>query len=166
MCEAASRELDRRMTDTAWTIRTLKAALDDHAAVRTGELSTRVVGETGEGADPVLLATMHRHGDLEAFVNVSEAQIAASVLLWPCDEQPDRAAFNEFLLKAQKLVPLSNFGIATVDGRDYYELFGELATTSPLSDIVGELRALADNAIEAATDLRDNFAPTTNAPGV
>jgi hypothetical protein len=141
------------MTDTPWTVRTLKAALDEHEAVRSGELSTRVV----EGVDPVLLATMHRQGDLEAFVNVSEAQIAASVLLWPCDEQPDRAAFNEFLLKAQKLVPLSNFGIATVEGRDYYELFGELSTTSPLPEIVGELRALADNAIEAATDLRSNF---------
>ena len=49
------------------------------------------------------------------------------MLLWPVDEQADRHAFNEFLLKAQKLVPLSNFGITTVGGRDYYELFGELA---------------------------------------
>ncbi|WP_375421894.1 YjfI family protein [uncultured Sphingomonas sp.] len=143
------------MTDTAWTVRSLKAALDTSDAARSGEIGLRIV----EGADPVLLVTMHQHGDLEAFVNVSEAQIAASVLLWPCDEQPDRHQFNEFLLKAQKLVPLSNFGIATVDGRDFYELFGELATTSPLDTIVIELRALAENAIEAATDLRANFAP-------
>lgn len=143
------------MTDTAWTIRTLKAALDDSSPVRGGEFGLRIV----EGAEPVLLVTMHNHGDLEAFVNVSEEQIAASVLLWPCDEQPDRAAFNEFLLKAQKLVPLSNFGIATVDGRDFYELFGELATTSSLDTILIELRALAENAIEAATDLRAGFTP-------
>jgi uncharacterized protein YjfI (DUF2170 family) len=143
------------MTETAWTVRTLKAALDDSEPVRDGEFGPRIV----EGSDPVLLVTMHHHGDLEAFVNVSEEQIAASVLLWPCDEQPDRAAFNEFLLKAQKLVPLSNFGIATVDGRDFYELFGELATTSPLDTIVIELRALAENAIEAATNLRAGFAP-------
>jgi len=143
------------MTDIAWTVRTLKAALDGAEPVTSGEFSVRII----EGADPVLLATMHQQGDLELFVNVSEAQIAASVLLWPCDEQPDRAAFNEFLLKAQKLVPLSNFGIATVEGRDYYELFGELATTSSLDTIVIELRALAENAIEAATDLRQNFAP-------
>jgi uncharacterized protein YjfI (DUF2170 family) len=143
------------MTDTAWTVRTLKAALDQSEPVRAGEFGLRIV----EGADPVLLVTMHQHGDLEAFVNVSEEQIAASVLLWPCDEQPDRAAFNEFLLKAQKLVPLSNFGIATVDGRDFYELFGELATTSSLDTVVIELRALAENAIEAATDLRSGFVP-------
>lgn len=143
------------MTDIAWTVRTLKAALDGSAAVADGEFGVRVI----EGADPVLLATMHQQGDLEVFVNVSEAQIAASVLLWPCDEQPDRQAFNEFLLKAQKLVPLSNFGIATVEGRDFYELFGELATTTSLDTIVIELRTLAENAIEAATDLRDAFAP-------
>ena len=143
------------MTDIAWTVRTLKAALDGSAAVADGEFSVRVI----EGADPVLLATMHQQGDLEVFVNVSEAQIAASVLLWPCDEQPDRTAFNEFLLKAQKLVPLSNFGIATIEGRDFYELFGELATTTSLDTIVIELRTLAENAIESATDLRDAFAP-------
>ncbi|MDB5683959.1 MAG: hypothetical protein JWM38_1720 [Sphingomonas bacterium] len=143
------------MSDIAWTVRTLKAALDGCEPARSGELTARIV----EGADPVLLVTMHQHGDLEAFVNVSEAQIAASVLLWPCDEQPNRAAFNEFLLKAQKLVPLSNFGIATVDGRDFYELFGELATTTSLDTILIELRALAENAIEAATDLRDGFVP-------
>lgn len=142
------------MTDTIWTVRTLKTALEDSEPVRDGEFGLRIV----EGADPVLLVTMHQHGDLEAFVNVSDEQIAASVLLWPCDEQADRPAFNEFLLKAQKLVPLSNFGIATVDGRDFYELFGELATNSPLHTIETELRALADNAIEAASDLRAAFA--------
>ena len=144
------------MTDIAWTVRTLKSALDSSEAGKAGEFTARIV----EGAEPVLLVTMHRYGELEAFVNVSEAQIAASVLLWPCDEQPDRHAFNEFLLKAQKLVPLSNFGIATVDGRDFYELFGELATTTSLDTVVIELRALAENAIDAATDLRQSFAPT------
>lgn len=145
------------MTDTPWTVRTLKSALDSHDGTSSGELTARIV----EGSDPVLMVTMHSHGELELFVNVSEAQIAASVLLWPCDEQADRAAFNEFLLKAQKLVPLSNFGIGTVDGRDYYELFGELATTSPLDTVVIELRMLAENAIEAATDMREAFAPAT-----
>ncbi len=137
------------MTET-WTVRSLKAALDSSAPVQAGEFTPRVV----EGSDPVLLVTMHHHGDLELFVNVSEAQISASVLLWPCDEQEDRAAFNEFLLKSQQLVPLSNFGIGSVEGRDYYELFGELATSSPLDTVVIELRTLADNAIDAATDLR------------
>lgn len=143
------------MTDTPWTVRTLKSALDSHEASIAGEMTARII----EGSDPVLMVTMHDQGDLEVFVNVSEAQIAASVLLWPCDEQENRAAFNEFLLKAQKLVPLSNFGIGTVDARDFYELFGELATTSSLETVVIELRVLAENAIEAASELRDAFVP-------
>lgn len=143
------------MTDMPWTLVSLKAAIDASDAVTNAEMATRVV----DGGEPVLLVTMAVHGDLEIYVNVSDAQIAASVLLWPCDEQPDRHAFNEVLLKAQKLVPLSNFGIATVGGRDFYELFGELATTSSIDTVLIELRTLAENAIEAATDLRPAHAP-------
>jgi len=140
------------MTTPAWTVRSLQAALMDG---RSDAMTARVV----EGADPILLVTMHEQGDLEIFVSVSDQQIAASVLLWPVDEQEDRHAFNEFLLKAQKLVPLSNFGIGTVGDRDYYELFGELAPSSSLDDILIELRVLAENAIEAASDLRTSFTP-------
>lgn len=140
------------MTTPAWTVRSLQTALSDG-------LSDAMTARVVEGADPILLVTMHEQGDLEIFVSVSDQQIAASVLLWPVDEQEDRHAFNEFLLKAQKLVPLSNFGIGTVGERDYYELFGELAPSSSLDDILIELRVLAENAIEAASDLRSSFTP-------
>ena len=141
------------MTPGPWTVRSLKTALDD--AAREGEaLAARIV----EGADPILLVTMTDAGDLEIFISVSDQQIAASVLLWPVDEQPDRHAFNEFLLKAQKLVPLSNFGITTVAARDYYEIFGELSCKTTLQTVVIELRMLAENAIRAADELRQNFA--------
>ncbi|OYX71272.1 MAG: hypothetical protein B7Y78_08570 [Caulobacter sp. 35-67-4] len=140
------------MTTPAWTVRSLQTALSDG-------LSDAMTARVVEGADPILLVTMHEQGDLEIFVSVSDQQIAASVLLWPVDEQEDRHAFNEFLLKAQKLVPLSNFGIGTVGDRDYYELFGELAPSSSLDDILIELRVLAENAIEAASDLRTSFTP-------
>ncbi|WP_425998045.1 YjfI family protein [Caulobacter sp. DWR1-3-2b1] len=140
------------MTTPAWTVRSLQTALSDG-------LSDAMTARVVEGSDPILLVTMHEQGDLEIFVSVSDHQIAASVLLWPVDEQEDRHAFNEFLLKAQKLVPLSNFGIGTVGDRDYYELFGELAPSSSLDDILIELRVLAENAIEAASDLRSSFTP-------
>jgi uncharacterized protein YjfI (DUF2170 family) len=139
---------------TPWNARSLKAALDTAPGLAPGELTARIV----EGSEPILLVVMHEFGDLEIFVSAGEQQIAASALLWPCDEQADRPAFNEFLLKTQKLVPLSNFGISTVGGRDYYELFGELATTSPLDTVLIELRTLAENAIGAASDLRSSFA--------
>lgn len=147
---------DTARPSTPWTVRSLKTALEAAAETRKGEMAVRVV----EGAEPILLVTMRAYGDLEIFVSAGEAQIAASVLLWPVDEQEDRHAFNEFLLKAQKIVPLSNFGISTVGERDFYELFGELATTTPLDTILIELRTLAENAIEAASDLRSSFQPT------
>lgn len=141
------------MSQTPWTVRSLKAALDEAPGRGADEISVSIL----EGADEILLATMHWHGDLEIYISVSDQQVAASALLWPVDEQEDRHAFNEFLLKAQKLVPLSNFGICVVGGRDYYELFGELSTTTSIEDILIELRTLAENAIEVASDLRTSF---------
>ena len=139
--------------DTAWTIHSLRDALAESALVRPDELTATVV----EGVEPVLLVVMHEFGDLPVYVSAGPLQMAFSVILWPCDEQDDRAAFNEFLLRAQKVVPLSNFAITSVDGRDYYELMGEIATKTTLQTIVIELRTLAENAIAAAGELRDAF---------
>jgi uncharacterized protein YjfI (DUF2170 family) len=139
--------------DTAWTIHSLRDALADSALVRDGELTATAV----EGLEPVLLVVMHEFGDLPIYVSGGSLQMVVSTILWPCDEQTDRAAFNEFLLKAQKIVPLSNFGITSVDGRDYYELMGEISSKTTLQTLIIELRTLADNAIAAASDLRDSF---------
>lgn len=147
-----SRPMDQ-VIDTAWTIHALKRELDYSTLVREGELKAQVI----EGADPVLLVTMCEYGDLPLYVSAGHDQIVVSVVLWPVAEQEDQAEFNIFLLKAQKLVPLSNFGITTIDDRDYYELFGEIAAKTSLQTILIELRTLAENAIDAASDLRDSF---------
>lgn len=139
--------------ETAWTTPSLHEALVASNLVRQGELTAQII----EGVDPVLLVTMHEYGDLPIYVSAGPLQIVVSVLLWPVDEQNDVDRFNVFLLKAQKLVPLSNFGITTVANRDYYELFGEIATKTTLQSLLIELRTLAQNAIEAASGLRDSF---------
>lgn len=138
------------MTVAAWTLASLQAALDAEAS---DDLSTRLLDDYGDNHSPVMLVTMTGYGDLEIYVDVSLSQITASALLWPCDDQPDRDAFNEFLLRTQKVIALSNFGIVTVSGHDFYELCGELATSSPIDTVLIELRTLAANAIAAATDL-------------
>lgn len=138
--------------ETAWTVPTIRAALETSELVREGELTARVL----EGADPVLLVTMHEYGDLPIYLSVGGAQIVCSVLLWPVAEQKDTAAFNEFLLKAQRVVPLSNFAITSVDNQDIYELMGELSCKTTLQTILIELRTLAENAIDA-TELRETF---------
>jgi uncharacterized protein YjfI (DUF2170 family) len=140
--------------DTDWSVKSLSQALTETKLLRDGELTARVL----EGAEPVLQITMHEFGDLPIFLSVGAEQIVVSALMWPVDEQHDQAAFNIFLLKAQKLVPLSNFGITTVAERDYYEIFGELSCKTTLQTVIIELRMLAENAIRAAEDLRENFA--------
>jgi uncharacterized protein YjfI (DUF2170 family) len=140
--------------DTDWSVRGLADALAETKLLREGELTARIV----EGADPVLHIVMHEFGDLPVFLSIGAEQIVVSALLWPVDEQERQAEFNVFLLKAQKLVPLSNFGITTVDGRDWYELFGELSCKTTLQTVIIEVRMLAENAIKAASDLRDHFA--------
>jgi len=138
--------------ETPWTVPAIKTALDQSALLRDGEMTLRVV----EGAEPVLLATMHEYGDLPVYLSVGGAQIVCSVLLWPVAEQADRHAFNEFLLKAQRVVPLSNFAITSVGGEDVYELTGGLPCKTTLQTILIELRTLAENAIDA-TELRETF---------
>ena len=140
--------------DTDWSVSSLAEALSDSKLLRDGELVARVL----EGSEPVLQITMNEFGDLPIYLSVGSEQIVVSALLWPVDEQANQAAFNVFLLKAQKLVPLSNFGITTVADRDYYEIFGELSCKTTLQTVVIELRMLADNAIRAADELRQNFA--------
>lgn len=139
--------------DTDWSVKSLSQALTETRLLRDGELTARVL----EGSEPVLQITMHEFGDLPIFLSVGAEQIVVSALMWPVDEQKDQAAFNVFLLKAQKLVPLSNFGITTVGGRDYYEVFGELSCKTTLQTVIIEVRMLAENAIRAADELRDTF---------
>ena len=139
--------------DTDWSVKSLAQALTDTRLLREGEMTARVL----EGTEPVLQILMHEFGDLPIFLSVGADQIVVSALLWPVDEQEHQDKFNVFLLKAQKLVPLSNFGITTVAERDYYELFGELSCKTTLQTVIIELRMLGENAIRAASDLRDNF---------
>ena len=135
-----------------WTIGSLSEALG------RGDLGQEIAVERIEGAEPVLIARMRNHGDLPIYLSLAGEQIVVSTLLWHVDEQQDAASFNAFLLKAQKMVPLSNFAITEVEGREFYELIGELSAESSLSMILLELRVLAENAISAASDLRDAFA--------
>ncbi len=143
------------MSDSApatWTTDSLMEA------IRSSEGGDRIGVSATQGADPVIVTTMRDHGDLTIYVALTGEQIVVSTLLWPCDEQENADEFNRFILKAQKVVPLSNFAIADVDGRDYYELIGELSADSDIATILLELRVLADNAISAASELREAFA--------
>ena len=101
--------------------------------------------------------TMRNTGSQQDGQRISEAiRIAAVDRSEIGDGCTDRHAFNEFLLKAQRVVPLSNFAITNAGGEDVYELMGELSCKTTLQTILIELRTLAENAIDA-TELRETF---------
>lgn len=150
---AGPRQGGTRMSDTIeapWTVRTLHQALGAAEPVASGLMEVELVS----GAEPTLRVTMADHGNLPIYLCVNGEQILAATLLWPVAEQKDAARFNEFVLRTHKMMPLSTFGITTVAGTDYYELFGSLSALCSFEEVLTELRMLATNAIDAA-ELRD-----------
>lgn len=129
-----------------WDTAALASALATCEEVLGGKMSIAVApGGTG-----VIEVTLHEHGDLPVIVGVAGIEIQASVALVPVDEIVNSAVFEHRLLRANKLLPLSTFGITDIDGREYYEIFGQLSAGSELEEIVEELEALGQNAIDAA----------------
>ncbi|PDT14868.1 hypothetical protein CO670_21080 [Rhizobium sp. J15] len=99
----------------------------------------------------VICVTLKEKGDLDVFVTVSgERDILVSAVLLPCKEVPKREAFERMVLKTHKFVPLSSFGITTIGGEEWYELFGSLSARSRADTIVEEVAILAANAVDAA----------------
>lgn len=149
--------LENAMTmvnEAPWTVQSLKQALDASEAPEVAAMTLTLT----PGLDPILCVEMDDFGDLPVYVSVNGMQILASTLLWPVTSEADAAAFNDFALRSHKLMPLSTFGIVTIDGTDYYELFGALSAHATLQDIVVELVTLAENALDIAAARADALA--------
>jgi len=131
-----------------WDMAALASALAASDEVLSGAMSISLVrGTEAEGAIQV---TLHEHGDLDIIVGVAGLEIQASVALVPVSEINNNAVFEHHLLKANKLLPLSTFGITEINGREYYEIFGQLSGGSKLDEVIEEIEVLGRNAIEAA----------------
>jgi uncharacterized protein YjfI (DUF2170 family) len=128
-----------------WTIGELAQALAGSEEVAGGKMSLAAVGTEG-----VLQLTLHEHGDLAVVVGVEGLEIQASVALVPVAEIRDSASFDRKLLQANKLLPLSTFGITEIAGTAYYEIFGQLSGGSELEEVIEEIDTLGRNALEAA----------------
>ncbi|MGI9479904.1 MAG: YjfI family protein [Hyphomicrobiaceae bacterium] len=102
-----------------------------------------------EGSD-VLQVTLKERGDLNVLIAASGDQILMSVALTPAADVPNRAAFDQLVLRTHKLVPLSTFGLTTIDRAEWYELFGSLSSQSLADVVVEEADVLASNALDAA----------------
>ena len=108
-----------------------------------GDVDVNVEGD-------VLRVTLKERGDLDVLVVASGEQVLVSVVLVEAGLVPERERFERFVLQTHKLVPLSTFGITSVNGADWYELFGSLSAQSRAEVMVEEVAVLAGNAVEAA----------------
>ena len=102
-----------------------------------------------EGSD-VLQVTLKDRGDLNVLIAASGDQILMSVALAPAADVLNREAFDRLVLRTHKLVPLSTFGLTTINNAEWYELFGSLSSQSRDDVVVEEAAVLAANALDAA----------------
>lgn len=133
-----------------WTIETLKQAIQDSDDLLPGEFECR----KSVGASPVLEVAVEAAGGVTLFVAVQDEQIVTTTMLWARADQEDPVAFEAMMLRAHKVcLPLSALSIDTIDGQEYYELFGTMSARSTVQSIIVEFRTIANNAIELARDL-------------
>ncbi|KKW68686.1 hypothetical protein AAV94_03960 [Lampropedia cohaerens] len=139
-------------TTAPWTTETLHQALQGSDLVKRGAASLELL----EGAEASLLITMHEYGELPLFLAVAGAQIVVEAYLWPVSQIRDRAAFNEQVLRTQKVFPLSTIAIESyANGEAAYIVFGALSAHSTLANVVYEIETLSDNVIQ----ITEAFAP-------
>ena len=132
------------MTQT-WTVDSLMGAL---------QATDGFACTLSETAPDVLVATVEAEGDFPIHVSIGSGQILSAAILWPRDMQDDPEAFEAMMLRSHKvLLPLSALSVDSINGREYYELFGSIAQGSSLDDILTEITTLAQNALELAREL-------------
>lgn len=139
------------MDQAAFTLETLYEALKEAKAVKKGRFDV-----SPDPIQPCLRIKMVELGGVESFLSVGGQQVIVSTLIVAANDIEDRASLNEFLLKSNKIFPLSSFSIATIDGVEYYELIGELSVYSSIAHIVEEIETLQDN-VELADGLLKKF---------
>ena len=133
----------------AWTVERLSREL-----LRTEEFEDGEISVSFSSAADVIDVELRSAGDIRLYMCVGEDQISTSVVLWARDDQKDAVKFEEMMLRNHKqMLPLSAIGITTIDGKDYYELFGAMSTKSTIQSIATEIRTLAMNAIELAAEI-------------
>ncbi len=97
-----------------------------------------------------LIVKMNDYGDLSLSVLFTSRQIIIETVICSVSSIHDQDEFNIFLLRNQKILPLSSVGISRVQHEEYYVAFGALSLNSSLDDVVLEMTTLADNALDLA----------------
>ncbi|MDN8601468.1 DUF2170 family protein [Citrobacter sp. S2-9] len=97
-----------------------------------------------------LIVNMNDYGDLQLAILFTSRQIIIETLICLLNCIDNQAEFNVFLLRNQKILPLSSVGISLVQNEEYYVAFGALSLNSSLEDIMLEIITLVENALDLA----------------
>ncbi|QLR74732.1 DUF2170 family protein [Citrobacter freundii] len=124
----------------AWTPQVLTKALTNFHGLNIDIISN----------EQSLIIKMNDYGDLLLSILFTSRQMIIETVICPVNNIQHQDAFNLFLLRNQKLLPLSSVGISRVRQDEYYVAFGALSLNSTLEDVVLEMITLVDNALDLA----------------
>ncbi|HGY5076605.1 MULTISPECIES: YjfI family protein [Citrobacter freundii complex] len=124
----------------AWTPQVLTKALTNSHGLNIDIISN----------EQSLIIKMNDYGDLLLSILFTSRQMIIETVICPVNNIQHQDAFNLFLLRNQKLLPLSSVGISRVRQDEYYVAFGALSLNSTLEDVVLEMTTLVDNALDLA----------------
>ncbi len=108
-----------------------------------------------------LLIQLKDYGDLELTLTLTQKQILVETNISPVNVISRPAEFNLFLLRLQKILPLSTVGISQIQQQEFYIAFGSLAVNSSLDNVILEIETLAENALELAELIEEFVEPTS-----
>ncbi|HCF8512964.1 TPA: DUF2170 family protein [Klebsiella pneumoniae] len=100
--------------------------------------------------DHSFIIIMNDYGDLQLNVLFTSRQIIIETIICPLSAIQRQNLFNAFILRHQKLLPLSSVAISRLKNDEYYVAFGALSLNSSLEDVVLEIATLAANALDLA----------------
>lgn len=123
-----------------WIPRALASALQQAA-----ELNVKI-----DYNDHSFIIIMNDYGDLRLNVLFTSRQIIIETIICPLSAIQRQDLFNAFILRHQKLLPLSSVAISRLKNDEYYVAFGALSLNSSLEVVVLEIATLAANALDLA----------------
>ncbi|HCD2099909.1 TPA: DUF2170 family protein [Klebsiella pneumoniae] len=100
--------------------------------------------------DHSFIIIMNDYGDLRLNVLFTSRQIIIETIICPLSAIQRQDLFNAFILRHQKLLPLSSVAISRLKNDEYYVAFGALSLNSSLEYVVLEIATLAANALDLA----------------
>ncbi|MEG5549180.1 DUF2170 family protein [Enterobacter wuhouensis] len=103
-----------------------------------------------ENNSDLLIVRMNDFGDLPLSIFITSRQIIIETYICSVNDIKHQADFNLFLLRHQKILPLSSVGISLINHDEYYVAFGALSMSSSPDDIILEMTTLAENALDLA----------------